>query len=106
MYLNEMPVEPNTMFQATFDIGQIEVLRGPQGTLRGRSSPSGAITYTTRRPDLTEVGGYISMLGTSRGDINMQGASAFRSSGMCWRSASPACGMKMRPVASRARTMP
>jgi iron complex outermembrane recepter protein len=74
MYLNEVPIEPNTMFQGTFDIGQVEVLRGPQGTLRGRSSPSGAITQTTRRPDLNEIGGYVSFVGNSHGGLNGQAA--------------------------------
>ena len=73
-YLNEMPIEPNLMAQSNFDVGQIEVLRGPQGTLRGRSAPSGLITETTRRPDLDSVGGYVSSSISSNRGFNLQGA--------------------------------
>lgn len=47
-YINEVPIEANSVFQAQYDLGQIEVLKGPQGTLRGRSAPSGAFTLTTQ----------------------------------------------------------
>src|SRR3984893_15750669 len=56
LYVNDAPIEAGILFQSLFDIGQIEVLHGPQGTLHGESAPSGAITVTTRRPDLESFG--------------------------------------------------
>lgn len=73
-YLNDSSIEPGILFQTIYDVGQIEVLRGPQGTLRGRAAPSGAITFTTRRPDLSEAGGYVSTTATHTDDTNVQGA--------------------------------
>lgn len=73
-YMNDAPISAGVLFQSMFDVQQIEVLRGPQGTLRGRASPSGSITVTTRRPDLYEAGGYA--LGTLNdiGGWNVNGA--------------------------------
>jgi iron complex outermembrane receptor protein len=73
-YLNDALITSNFLFQSMYDIGQIEVLRGPQGTLRGRASPSGSITVTTRRPDLEEFGGYVNLSGTNTESSNAQGA--------------------------------
>lgn len=57
IYLNETALAAATAFQSLYDIGQIEVVRGPQGTLRGQASPSGAILITTRRPSFDKVEG-------------------------------------------------
>lgn len=73
-YLNDAPISPGFVLQSIFDVGQVELLRGPQGTLRGRASPSGSITVTTHKPDLNEVGGYVAGTGTGNGAINVQAA--------------------------------
>ena len=71
-YQNEVVLSANILFNSLFDIGQIELLRGPQGTVRGRSAPSGALTVTTRRPNLSEYGGSANLSVTERGDFNGQ----------------------------------
>jgi iron complex outermembrane receptor protein len=73
-YLNDSPITATDLFQAMFDIGQIEVLRGPQGTLRGRASPSGSITATTHRPVLDEAGANLSGTVNDIGTYNLNGA--------------------------------
>ena len=57
-YYNEAPVSSAIVLGSMYDVELVEVLRGPQGTLKGRASPSGSISITFRRPDLDEVGGY------------------------------------------------
>jgi iron complex outermembrane recepter protein len=76
-YLNDVPISSGSLFQSIYDLGQIEVLRGPQGTLRGRASPSGSITISTRRPDLDEFGGYVQTTVTTLEGFNLNGAVGF-----------------------------
>jgi iron complex outermembrane recepter protein len=72
-YLNDAPASTG-LTSLLYDVGQIEVLKGPQGTLRGRSAPTGAITFTTKRADLNELGGTIILSGTTLDAINGQAA--------------------------------
>jgi iron complex outermembrane recepter protein len=74
LYLNDSLAAPQVLFQSLYDVGQIEVLRGPQGTLHGEPAPSGAITLTTRRPDLSQFGGYVDATGYSEDALHGPGA--------------------------------
>jgi iron complex outermembrane receptor protein len=76
VYYNEIPVDIQTAATALYDIKQIEVLRGPQGTLRGRTAPAGAITVTTATADLHEIDGYAQGTFTTLAGRNLQGAAS------------------------------
>lgn len=52
---------PGVALGELLDVQQIEVLRGPQGTLFGRNVSAGALNVTTRAPDLSEMEGFGTM---------------------------------------------
>jgi len=62
-YIDETPVGSSGFFQRAtafmldllpYDIGRVEVLRGPQGTLYGAGAMGGLLKYVTRDPDVTK----------------------------------------------------
>jgi len=49
--MNDTPFIRNHFFEQEFyDVGQVEVLRGPQGTLYGRNATAGVVNLTTAKP--------------------------------------------------------
>ena len=73
-YMNDAPINARALFSQLYDIGQVEVLHGPQGTLQGQAAPSGAVTFTTRKPNLTEFGGALNGTLTNAHGYNINGA--------------------------------
>ncbi|MBB1089151.1 TonB-dependent receptor [Lysobacter sp. SG-8] len=56
-----------------FDLQQVEVLRGPQGSLFGRNSPAGVVKFDSVRPD-QDASGYGKLGYGSDGMVNFEGA--------------------------------
>jgi iron complex outermembrane receptor protein len=56
-----------------FDLNNIEVIRGPQGTLFGRNTTAGIIKVNTRRPS-EETSGYARVSYATYGTANVEGA--------------------------------
>jgi iron complex outermembrane recepter protein len=56
-----------------FDLAQVEVLRGPQGTLFGRNTPAGVVKFDSAKPDFKQEG-YVSASDATYNTANAEGA--------------------------------
>ncbi|MCY1671550.1 TonB-dependent receptor [Novosphingobium sp. SL115] len=57
IHLNDSPLLQTRLFEGEFyDLAQVQVLRGPQGTLFGRNATSGVVNLITAKPDLSGIG--------------------------------------------------
>lgn len=63
--------------QQLYDLQQIEVVRGPQGTLYGRNTTGGAINFITHAPSLARTEGYVTAGYGSYNRLNAEGALEF-----------------------------
>ena len=60
VYFNNVPTSRASMaLTELYDMDRVEVMKGPQGTLFGRGSQIGAISFITKKP-VPEFGGYLS----------------------------------------------
>ncbi len=64
---------PGAILSSFLDVSNVEVLRGPQGTLFGRNSAMGAIAITTNAPNVTRQSGEISLSEGSYGATHIGG---------------------------------
>ena len=75
-YMNEVPAFNISYLGTTaqfFDLSNIQVLKGPQGTLFGRSTTGGAVLLTSQRPT-NDLGGNLQVSYGNYNAINIQGA--------------------------------
>jgi iron complex outermembrane recepter protein len=72
IYWNEVGYDIDSAFKAMYDVSRLEVLRGPQGTLRGVTAPAGAITITTATPNYSHIDGYLQQSFSDRSLSNSQ----------------------------------
>jgi iron complex outermembrane receptor protein len=72
-YFNEVQVGGQGGASAFYDLQSVQVLKGPQGTLFGRSATGGAVLFTTAKPT-DEFGGYISALYGNYDAAKVEGA--------------------------------
>lgn len=64
---------PAAQLVGMFDLEQVEVLRGPQGTLYGRGATAGVINLVTTKPG-DEFGGYLSLSAGNFSSTTFEGA--------------------------------
>ncbi|HDC0239017.1 TPA: siderophore yersiniabactin receptor FyuA, partial [Escherichia coli] len=76
LYVDGVPQLSTNTIQALTDVQSVELLRGPQGTLYGKSAQSGIINIVTQQPDSTPRGyieGGVSSRDSYRSKFNLSG---------------------------------
>lgn len=72
-YLNEVPVFGGEVSRAVFDLANVQMLKGPQGTLFGKNTNGGAVLFTSKRPTF-DLEGYVTGRVGNLNDRYVEGA--------------------------------
>lgn len=72
-YINDVQIGGSGGSTAFYDLQSVQVLKGPQGTLFGRSATGGAVLFATAKPTGT-LGGYASMAVGNYNALKAEGA--------------------------------
>jgi iron complex outermembrane recepter protein len=72
-YVNEVPLPSWGSSPPTFDINNVQILKGPQGTAFGRNTTGGAVLVYTNQPT-NNLGGYAQAQYGDYNDAEFQGA--------------------------------
>ncbi|ROP62751.1 pesticin/yersiniabactin receptor [Enterobacter sp. BIGb0383] len=76
LYVDDVPQLATNTWQTLTDVERVQMLKGPQGTLYGRSAQGGIVNIITRQPDSTPRGyieGGISSRDGYRSKLNLSG---------------------------------
>lgn len=76
-YFNEVPVSRNIGGLGYLDVQRVEVVKGPQGTLFGRNTSSGAISVTNNFAVLDENSGSVRAAAGDEGQLLVEGIGNF-----------------------------
>jgi iron complex outermembrane receptor protein len=70
VYLDDTPIslKSGTPDLKVVDLEDVEILRGPQGTLYGAGAMAGTIRLVTKKPDLETYSGYVELTGSETDD--------------------------------------
>ncbi len=72
-YINEVQISGSGAATEFYDLGSVQVLMGPQGTLFGRSATGGAVLFQTAKPT-DQFEGYLSGVGGNLSALKFEGA--------------------------------
>ena len=64
---------PSHQLAGFYDLAQVEVLRGPQGTIYGRGATAGVVNMVTKKPT-EDLDGYLSLTGGNYSAYTVEGA--------------------------------
>ncbi|MEH6551435.1 MAG: TonB-dependent receptor [Pseudomonadales bacterium] len=76
-YWNEQAIRTGEAFAGLYDMERIEILRGPQGTLQGKTDPAGSVHFYTAKPNTSQIDGHVQQIFSDNSGSNTQAGISF-----------------------------